>query len=130
MFEFVKKWFRRKKKEEEVVPAEPAPVTEAEEIPETRYTPEYQEFVGKITSDAEEDGEEVTKAAPGETSEEIPETRYTPEYQEFVETITSETDDVKKTAELPEEEPAEEEEAEEADPFADLAAMEDDENNA
>ncbi len=104
MFEFIKKLFRREKKEEPAVVTsfmpESTDVPEKAEqaIPESRYTEDYKQFVENMTAAVEEQAEEVRKtaAAAEETAPEESEEEVT------VEEMT-------------------------ADPFADLAAMEDDE---
>ena len=104
MFEFIKKLFRREKKEEpaEVTSFKPevkeVPEKAEQTIPESRYTEDYKQFVENMTAAVEEQAEEVRKtaAAAEETAPEVSDEEVTAEEMT-------------------------------ADPFADLAAMEDDE---
>ncbi len=96
MFDKIRRLFSKEEEETQAQAFEPAGEPEA---PETRYTPEYEEFVHGLNTEEEEPDPFADLAAMEEDSEEIPEIPV-----------------VKQT-------PAEEEEP---DPFADLAAMEGD----
>ena len=109
MFEKIRNWFRRGKKEKAAevhdftAEAKPLKAEPAEEVtaPESRYTEDYKKFVEDVTSEAAKAAEEVRKNAALPADEQVgEEEKYVPSEEDL------------------------------SDPFADVSAMENDEEEA